>query len=115
MPIDIQHIIVTTINGGIINITIHTQKSHYDKHHNSAQHKVSLNLGEGLDLLNLGLDVGDMGLLGRESLDKLGREEVMSGRGRMLTGKRSFDLEGRAGERGGDGGAGGRRKPQGRR
>ena len=73
---------------------------------------MSLNLGEGLDLLNLGLDVGDMGLLGRESLDKLGREEVMSGRGRMLTGKRSFDLEGKVGGRGG---AGGRRKPQGRR
>ena len=90
-------------------------KLYYDKHHNSAQHKVSLNLGEGLDLLNLGLDVGDMGLLGRESLDKLGREEVMSWRGRMLTGKRSFDLEGRAGGRGGAGGDGGRRKPQGRR
>ena len=63
-------------------------------------------MGEGLDLLNLGLDIGNMGLLGRENFEKLGRGEVMSGR---VTGRRNFDFEGKAG------GRGGRRKPQGRR
>ena len=62
-----------------------------------------MNIGEGLDLLNLGLDVGNMGLIGRENIDKLGRGEAMWGRGR------SIDLEGRAG------GRGKRRKTQGRR
>ena len=58
-----------------------------------------MNLGEGLDLLNLGLDVGNMGLLGRESIEELRRGEVMSGRGRMLTGRSKFDLGGRGGGR----------------
>ena len=57
---------------------------------------MSLNLGEGLDLLNIGLDVGNMGLLGKEGVANLGRGG---------TGRRSFDFEGR----------GGKRKPQGRR
>ena len=77
---------------------------------------MSLNLGEGLDLLNLGLDVGNIGLLGRENsannglgrenFEKLGRGEVMSGR---MTGRRKLDFEGKFG------GRVGRRKPQGRR
>ena len=76
-----------------------------------------MNLGQGLDLLNLGLDVGNIGLLGREgdhANARLGREGVVGlgrgeVRGRVLTGRRNFDLEGRTG------GRGGRRKPQGRR
>ena len=89
---------------------------HHHDHHHQAHHKVSLNLGEGLDLLNLGLDVGNIGLLGRENsannglgrenFEKLGRGEVMSGR---MTGRRKLDFEGKSG------GRVGRRKPQGRR
>ena len=66
---------------------------------------MSLNLGEGLDLLNIGLDVGNMGLLGKEGVANLGRGGVMAGRERGGAGRRSFDFEGR----------GGKRKPQGRR
>ena len=47
-----------------------------------------MNLGEGLDLLNLGLDVGNMGLLGRESIEELRRGE------RELLGRLPADLVG---------------------
>ena len=70
---------------------------------------MSLNLGEGLDLLNLGLDVGNIGLLGRENSANNGlRRENFEKQGRM-TGRRKLDFEGKSG------GRAGRRKPQGRR
>ena len=70
---------------------------------------MSLNLGEGLDLLNLGLDVGNIGLLGRENSanNGLGRENFE--KQRRMTGRRKLDFDGKSG------GRAGRRKPQGRR
>ena len=55
----------------------------------SSMHKVSLSLGDGLDLLNLDLDVGNGGLAG----GLLGRQAVEQGGGLGLNpvGRRAVD------------------------